>query len=129
MKKLSFSECLNIKIDIERIQLGQIKDWIQRKSQHILKFDDDIVVNYINEQLIANVDPKKIQLSVTPFFQKNKAKEFTEQLWLLLVSAHNSEDKHPDPDLLKVYSEFKWIFSMTKYSWIEIVEIFHAGNK
>ena len=50
----------DITIDIKKIEIKIIKDWIDRKIKSILGFEDEFCVNYTITLLEENTEPKKI---------------------------------------------------------------------
>lgn len=102
-------------VDMSKIKLDVIKPWIQDKLTEILKIDDDVVVDFVYNQLEEKVriqhdhylliinlivlqypDPKKIQINLTGFLQGKNAREFMADLWALLISAQENPTGIPD---------------------------------
>jgi serine/arginine repetitive matrix protein 1 len=65
--------------------------WVSEKITEILGFDDDIVIglatNHIEQ---GSIDPKKMQMELTGFLEK-QAGPFMKELWTLLVSAQSNK--------------------------------------
>lgn len=100
---------------MSKIKLDVIKPWIQDKLTEILKIDDDVVVDFVYNQLEEKVlflsftslplinslifqfpDPKKIQINLTGFLHGKNAREFMAELWALLISAQENPSGIPD---------------------------------
>jgi serine/arginine repetitive matrix protein 1 len=47
-------------IDIKKIEMKVIKDWIDKKIKLILGFEDEFCVNYAHTMLEDGTEPKKI---------------------------------------------------------------------
>lgn len=107
---------------MSKIKLDVIKPWIQDKITEILKIDDDVVVDFVYNQLDEKVnnflfpntykpqifpqypDPKKIQINLTGFLHGKNAREFMAELWALLIQAQENPTGIPD-SLLDVKKE------------------------
>jgi len=55
MKQMKFSENLNHKIDMKKIELNVLKPWITKRITEMLGIDDDVVTEFIFNQLEESV--------------------------------------------------------------------------
>ncbi|EDL29986.1 serine/arginine repetitive matrix 1, isoform CRA_b [Mus musculus] len=53
LKQLKFAECLEKKVDMSKVNLEVIKPWITKRVTEILGFEDDVVIEFIFNQLEA----------------------------------------------------------------------------
>uniref|UniRef100_A0A452FHU6 PWI domain-containing protein n=1 Tax=Capra hircus TaxID=9925 RepID=A0A452FHU6_CAPHI len=51
LKQLKFAECLEKKVDMSKVNLEVIKPWITKRVTEILGFEDDVVIEFIFNQL------------------------------------------------------------------------------
>jgi serine/arginine repetitive matrix protein 1 len=90
-KVLQISYCdflmFNCQVDFSKIKLDVISAWVTKRVTEILGFEDDVVINMVNSYLQGKeVDPKKMQLNLTGFLEKDTA-AFVTDLWRLLLDA------------------------------------------
>eukprot|EP00730_Choanoeca_flexa_P004902 TRINITY_DN11834_c0_g1_i18.p4 TRINITY_DN11834_c0_g1~~TRINITY_DN11834_c0_g1_i18.p4 ORF type:complete len:230 (+),score=55.69 TRINITY_DN11834_c0_g1_i18:4404-5093(+) len=105
MKSMNFDPILDEKIDLDKIRQSQnpglaksgldvLKPWIaERVTQLLGGFEDDIVIEYIFEQLQLDerqFNAKRMQINITGFLGAKKARIFMADLWKHLVSASNN---------------------------------------
>uniref|UniRef100_A0A8C9MW47 PWI domain-containing protein n=1 Tax=Serinus canaria TaxID=9135 RepID=A0A8C9MW47_SERCA len=55
LKQLKFAECLEKKVDMSKVNLEVIKPWITKRVTEILGFEDDVVIEFIFNQLEVKV--------------------------------------------------------------------------
>uniref|UniRef100_A0A3B4A2B1 PWI domain-containing protein n=1 Tax=Periophthalmus magnuspinnatus TaxID=409849 RepID=A0A3B4A2B1_9GOBI len=55
LKQLKFAECLDKKVDMTKVNLEVIKPWITHQVTEILGFEDDVVIEFIFNQLEEKV--------------------------------------------------------------------------
>jgi serine/arginine repetitive matrix protein 1 len=93
-------------IDIKKIEMKVIKDWIDRRIKLILGFEDEFCVNYTYTMLEDGTEPKKIFYHLlgklnecfNKFFYiklgflNNETPNFMKQLWKLLISGQDSKN-------------------------------------
>lgn len=59
LKQLKFVECLEKKVDMSKVNLEVIKFWIIKRVMEIFGFEDDVVIEFIFNQLeVKNLDFK-----------------------------------------------------------------------
>ncbi|KAG8913680.1 hypothetical protein FRC00_001857 [Tulasnella sp. 408] len=77
---------------MKKVALSVFKPWIYKRVTEIIGLEDEVVIEYVNEQLEQSgksPDPKDIQIKLTGFLG-SKTGEFMLQLWKLLLSAQVS---------------------------------------
>ena len=60
MENINIPKELDTPIDITKIEMKVIKDWIERKIKSILGFEDEFCVNYTISMLEEKTEAKKI---------------------------------------------------------------------
>uniref|UniRef100_H2MT00 Serine/arginine repetitive matrix protein 1 n=1 Tax=Oryzias latipes TaxID=8090 RepID=H2MT00_ORYLA len=91
LKQLKFAECLDKKVDMTKVNLEVIKPWITQRVTEILGFEDDVVIEFIFNQLEEkHPDSKMMQINLTGFLNGKNAREFMKDLWPLLLSAQEN---------------------------------------
>uniref|UniRef100_A0A8C5HWI7 Serine/arginine repetitive matrix protein 1 n=1 Tax=Gouania willdenowi TaxID=441366 RepID=A0A8C5HWI7_GOUWI len=91
LKQLKFAECLDKKVDMTKVNLEVIKPWITQRVTEILGFEDDVVIEFIFNQLEEkHPDSKMMQINLTGFLNGKNAREFMRDLWPLLLSAQEN---------------------------------------
>jgi len=96
LKQMKFDESLATKIDIKKIKLDVLKPWITERIAQILGMEDDVLVEFIFNQLdTKDPDPRKMQINLTGFVNGKNARIFMGELWSLLDSAQNTESGIP----------------------------------
>ncbi|KRY21772.1 Serine/arginine repetitive matrix protein 1, partial [Trichinella patagoniensis] len=92
LKTLKFEDSLNTKVDMKRIDLDVMRLWITKRVSEILGMEDDVVVEFVLNQLEEeDMDPRNMQINLTGFLNAKKAREFMGELWDLLIDAQSSE--------------------------------------
>ncbi|TTS81764.1 Myotubularin-related protein 9 [Bagarius yarrelli] len=66
LKQLKFAECLEKKVDMTKVNLEVIKPWITQRVTEILGFEDDVVVEFVFNQLEEKVSIHFIPLFLLP---------------------------------------------------------------
>ncbi|ELU16159.1 hypothetical protein CAPTEDRAFT_163872, partial [Capitella teleta] len=88
MKSMKFAEILEKKVDMTKVNLDTMKPWITKRVTELLKFEDDVVIEFIFNQLEEkHPDPKEMQINLTGFLNLRNTRTFMEELWVLLLSA------------------------------------------
>ena len=76
---------------MSKVNLEVIKPWITKRVTEILGFEDDVVIEFIFNQLeVKNPDSKMMQINLTGFLNGKNAREFMGELWPLLLSAQEN---------------------------------------
>merc|ERR1712012_285659 len=85
-----------------------LKPWITKRTTEMLKIEDDVVVEFIFNQLEEKEpDPRKMQINLTGFLNGKYARMFMGELWAMLDSAQNSEAGIPTALLNAKMEELK----------------------
>ncbi|KAF6776082.1 hypothetical protein AHF37_00832 [Paragonimus kellicotti] len=96
MKTMKFGDNLSQKVDMTRINLDCIRPWVAKRITELLNFEDEVVCNYVLNQLEErHPDPKEIQINITGFLNSKNARIFLTELWDLLLSAMENLDGVP----------------------------------
>lgn len=63
MKELKFDKILEQKVDMTKVKLDVLRPWISQKITQLLKLEDDVIEEYVINQLEESKcpNPKKIQ--------------------------------------------------------------------
>lgn len=90
-----FSPVLDTKVDLKKVNFDIIGKWITESITKETGFEDDILVNMVlNTLQSTEVDPKRMQITITPFLNE-KAPNFVEALWKLLIDANSQPNGVP----------------------------------
>lgn len=91
-KSKKFPKVFKIKVDISKVNMKVMKNWITAELDKILK-DDDIVVDYLYELLVAENEPniKQIHLQMIDFLGEEESLTFCKKLWELLIGGSQDE--------------------------------------
>ena len=88
MKVMKFEEALSTKVDMTKVKLDVLKPWIADRVNDLLGMEDDVVTEFIFNQLEAkDPDPRKMQINLTGFLNGKNARLFMGELWTHLNSA------------------------------------------
>merc|ERR1739838_1097534 len=81
---------------MSKVKVDVLKPWITKRTTEMLKIEDDVVVEFIFNQLEEKEpDPRKMQINLTGFLNGKYARMFMGELWTMLDSAQNSENGIP----------------------------------
>ncbi|KAG2883483.1 hypothetical protein PC128_g24369 [Phytophthora cactorum] len=109
---MTFPKCFEQRVDMRKVQREVINQWITERITQLLGFEDDIVVsmviNLLELKVDEKLDPKKLQVALTGFLEK-QAGAFTEELWQLLLSAQSNPTGIPSAILDKKKQEMQSI--------------------
>ena len=93
---LKFEDILAKKVDMSKVKISGLKPWITKRIYEMLKMEDDVVVEFIFNQLKEKFpDPRKMQINLTGLLNGKHARMFMGELWAMLDSAQNSEIEIP----------------------------------
>jgi len=92
MKTMKFADNIERKIDMKKIRLELMKPFITEKLNTLMPIEDDVIIEYVFSQLEESQFPdgKSIQIMMTGFLGKTKARTFIGDLWDTLVQAQES---------------------------------------
>ena len=103
-----FEDILAKKVDMSKVKISVLKPWITKRIYEMLKMEDDVVVEFIFNQLMEKFpDPRKMQINLTGFLNGKYARMFMGELWAMLDSAQNSENGIPTELLNAKMDEIK----------------------
>ena len=108
MKGMTFPASFKIKVNIAKVNMDVINKWVQDKLLEILGIEDDILEGTVTNLLEAggsSLDPRELQLQLTPFLAK-KGAPFVSELWDLLIDAQKSAGGIPTAFIEKKKEEF-----------------------
>ncbi|TYZ59837.1 hypothetical protein PybrP1_005473 [[Pythium] brassicae (nom. inval.)] len=90
LAKMAFPKCFDEKVDLRKVQLEVVHQWVHERVTQLLGFEDDIVaslvVNLLEPKVDERLDPRQLQVAITGFLEGD-APAFTQELWELLLSA------------------------------------------
>lgn len=90
LAKMAFPKCFDEKVDLRKVKLEVMQQWVTERVTQLLGFEDDIVasliVNLLEPKVDEKPDPRQLQVAITGFLEKD-APAFTQELWELLLSA------------------------------------------
>ncbi len=97
---MKFADNIDRKIDMKKIRLELMRPHIEAILQSLIPVEDDVMVEYVFSQLEEKQHPdgKLIQIMMTGFLGKTKARQFMSELWDTLCEAQAS--KHGVPAVL-----------------------------
>ncbi|UJR15708.1 hypothetical protein I4U23_002643 [Adineta vaga] len=96
LKQMKFPDNIDVKVDMLKVNLDVIKPWITMRLQELLGIEDDVVIEFVFNQLEdKNPDPKMMQINLTGFLGGSKARLFIGELWKILSDAQASPDGIP----------------------------------
>ncbi len=93
LKQMKFEEpLLTTKIEWSKVRMDVIKPWITKRIAQLLGMEDDVVTEFIFNQLDEeDVDPRKMQINLTGFLNGKNARVFMGELWRMLDAAQKSD--------------------------------------
>ena len=82
-----------VQVDLGKVHIDVLRPWVTKKVCQYVGMEDDIIINMVMAELEnaddENADPRRIQINVTGFLERN-AGAFMAELWKLLISAHGN---------------------------------------
>ena len=99
LKMMKYPAEFSQKVKMEKVNLSSIIEWMKKKLEELLGFEDDITCGMFEEYLVnaakeGNLDPRRMQNLVVPFLNED-AVPFMKELWCLLLDAQQSRDGVP----------------------------------
>ncbi|KAF9118915.1 hypothetical protein BGX30_004211 [Mortierella sp. GBA39] len=90
LKSMNFPPEFSQKVDMKKVNMKVIKDWMEERVIQLLGIEDEVVVEYAIGMLEEpSPDPKSMQINLQGFLDKN-TQLFVLELWKLLISAQTS---------------------------------------
>lgn len=92
MKTMKFADNIDKKVDMKKIRLELMRPYITNILSTLTTVEDEVMVEYVFSQLEEKQHPdgKLIQIMMTGFLGKTKARTFMGELWSTLLEAQNS---------------------------------------
>eukprot|EP01039_Chlorochromonas_danica_P008339 gene8339-9192_t len=104
-KQGKFAPILDSKVNMKKVNMEVISKWITQKIILLVRTEDEILINMVINLLQApEVHPKRMQITLTPFLERNTPL-FVEELWSLLVDAQSQPSGIPSSILEKKKQE------------------------
>lgn len=105
---IKYPECFSKEVDVDKVSLPLIQEWIKEKINEQLP-DDDVVFDYACELLEVEKKPdiRLIHLQMREFLGNKEALSFCRDLWTLLLSAQEDPDGIPASMLEKKEAEIQ----------------------
>ena len=105
MESIKFPASFSKKIDMRRVNLESIRPWISQTTTSMLGGIEDEILNSLIMNLLqqSTVDPRMIQVQITPFLEA-KASTFMSVLWNLLMQAEATANGVP-PTLTELFKK------------------------
>uniref|UniRef100_A0ABI7WKH5 PWI domain-containing protein n=1 Tax=Felis catus TaxID=9685 RepID=A0ABI7WKH5_FELCA len=108
LKQLKFAACLEKKVDMSKVNLEVIKPWVTKRVIEIRGFEDDVVIEFIfNDLEVKNPVSKIMQINLTGLLNGKNAREFMGELWPQLLSAQENIAGIPSASLELKKEEIK----------------------
>ena len=60
MKQMKFGDCLSKRVDMSKVKLDVLRPWISQKITDILHIEDDVVVEFVYNQLEEDKFPPPV---------------------------------------------------------------------
>lgn len=122
VNKIKGIQAFDSKVDITRVYRPVINEWIAERINKLLGFDDEIVVNMIQNLLdekvqvltlnlvaldrVQPLEARMLQHQISGFLEKD-APKFTQDLWKLMLSAQENPNGIPQQILDAKKQEIK----------------------
>ncbi|TXT09157.1 hypothetical protein VHUM_02631 [Vanrija humicola] len=94
IKATKFPPHFSEKVDLRKVNVSVLKPWIAKRLTELMRFEDDVVVEYVYSMLEDRdkpiPDPRKMQVNLVGFMDKYGAAAFVDELWKLLLSAQKT---------------------------------------
>lgn len=93
LKELNFSPILNTKLNMSKINVENLKPWIETKIKEVLEKDDELLSESIYEHLAEKEpDGKSLLVLITGFVDAARASKFMEELWSKLIDLQENSN-------------------------------------
>eukprot|EP00968_Pinguiococcus_pyrenoidosus_P003232 scaffold193_cov255-Pinguiococcus_pyrenoidosus.AAC.1 len=114
LRKMRFDAALyKKKVDMKRVNVEVMKQWVKETITDLLGFEDDIVTGLVDAMLEADEapDPKNMQLQLTGFLEKKvRRKSRRLRVEKVLEKARRSGGSHPTQMSFGTHVEFRGTF-------------------
>jgi len=106
LKQMRFADSIATKVEMSKVHLESLKPWISHRISELLGMEDDVLQEFVFNQLEADKFPdgRRIQINLTGFLNGKNARIFTGELWDMLIAAQESPSGIP-PSLVTAKKE------------------------
>jgi len=106
LKQMRFADSIATKVEMSKVHLESLKPWISQRISELLGMEDDVLQEFVFNQLEADKFPdgRRIQINLTGFLNGKNARIFTGELWDMLIAAQESPSGIP-PSLVTAKKE------------------------
>ncbi|EZG55577.1 PWI domain protein [Gregarina niphandrodes] len=84
MREYVWPRSFDEKVDLGRVSLDMVKSWLTQKVTELTGSEDEILIEYIMNNLLEELDPKTLTVRLRGFLQENTY-DFVASLWNLLL--------------------------------------------
>ena len=102
--KTKFPANFKEKVNMSKVNMETMAPWIQSEVEKYVGFDDDVLVGYVQSQLVppdgSPVDPRAVQMNLMGFLEKHTS-TFMAELCALNPSPDPSPNSHLAPTLTR----------------------------
>mmetsp|Transcript_2389 Transcript_2389/g.8517 ORF Transcript_2389/g.8517 Transcript_2389/m.8517 type:complete len:139 (-) Transcript_2389:822-1238(-) len=88
-KQVKMPKQLDKNVDLKKIEMALINQWVVSRTTEILGFEDEVLVNFIENILDTEPNPRALYVQIAGFLEE-KTLEFVVELWELLTSAEEN---------------------------------------
>ena len=89
MAKTTFPANFKEKVDMSKVNMETMAPWIQSEVEKYVGFDDEVLVGYVQSQLVppdgSPVDPRAVQINLMGFLEKHTS-TFMKELCALALA-------------------------------------------
>ncbi|EKX39736.1 hypothetical protein GUITHDRAFT_60382, partial [Guillardia theta CCMP2712] len=92
LARMKFPPEFATKVDMRKVNLDILRPWVAKKVTQFVGLEDDIITNMVRLPTLLkehDPDPRKIQINLTGFLERNTPL-FMSELWKLLISAQQN---------------------------------------
>ena len=102
--KTKFPANFKEKVNMSKVNMETMAPWIQSEVEKYVGFDDDVLVGYVQSQLVppdgSAVDPRAVQMNLMGFLEKHTS-TFMAELCAINPSPDPSPNSHLAPTLTR----------------------------
>lgn len=104
LKKTTFPSNFSTPVEVSKVNIPVMSQWVERKITELLGFEDEIVASTAINLFLPTalegapppkVDPKRSQLDLVGFLGEDDAAAFCKELWTLLLDAQETSTGIP----------------------------------
>jgi len=94
LRKTKFPKTFQQNVNLNKVNVRVLSQWIEERISAILGFEDDIVqstaINLFLPENNEPVNPKRAQLDLVGFLGNEEAAKFVKELWEMMIDAQTS---------------------------------------